>query len=225
VQPLLLVLVLVLVSAASAGWFFGDSSDDKAPVASLTNGNFDKLVKLGGKNAFVKFFAPWCGHCKKMAPAWRIVAKKFVNSSNVLIAEVDCTAGDGKSLCTRLGVRGFPSLKYWNAAAPETGHTYTGERKAAAMIAHAAKELDVPVCSVKNQDACSDDIKAMITEAKAQGGIDSRLAMAMGKLQKAKALRDDAVKAADKALERDTAELQPQINILQMLKAEPKAEL
>jgi thiol-disulfide isomerase/thioredoxin len=34
----------------------------------LNNGNFDDAV--AGKNAFVKFFAPWCGHCKGMKPAW-----------------------------------------------------------------------------------------------------------------------------------------------------------
>ena len=45
-------------------------------------------VVNGDKNVFVEFFAPWCGHCKALAPEYEIVADAYVKESNVVIAKV-----------------------------------------------------------------------------------------------------------------------------------------
>lgn len=44
-----------------------------------------------GSTWFVKMYAPWCGHCKKLAPAWDELANK-VKPQNINVAKVDCTA-------------------------------------------------------------------------------------------------------------------------------------
>ena len=51
----------------------------------------------GDKAWFIKFFAPWCGHCKHIAPVW----KEFYNSHNneVNVAKVDCTSKEAKEVC------------------------------------------------------------------------------------------------------------------------------
>jgi thioredoxin domain-containing protein 5 len=54
----------------------------------------------------VKFYAPWCGHCKKMAPTWDELAK---GAEGFKVAKVDCTTEKGA--CERFGVRGFPTIK------------------------------------------------------------------------------------------------------------------
>ena len=76
----------------------------KSDVAMLNKDNFEEKVKEGV--AFVKFFAPWCGHCKRLAPTWEALATKFEGKSGVTIAKVDCTADDNsnKDLCNAQGV-------------------------------------------------------------------------------------------------------------------------
>jgi len=79
----------------------------KAGVLSLTAANFD--AELEKKPLAVKFFAPWCGHCKRLAPTWVEFAEANPDSPFV-VAEVDCTAQ--KELCNKYEVHGYPTIKY-----------------------------------------------------------------------------------------------------------------
>ncbi|KAK2578309.1 hypothetical protein KPH14_002584 [Odynerus spinipes] len=77
-------------------------------VLSLTGDSFEHSVEKGV--SFVKFFAPWCGHCKHLAPTWEELGKKFFANENVHIAKVDCTLNTSKQLCYEQEVDGFPTL-------------------------------------------------------------------------------------------------------------------
>merc|ERR1739848_106264 len=70
------------------------------------------------------YFAPWCGHCKNMAPAWEALAKANQNGK-VRIAEIDCTT-DAEA-CSDAGVRGYPTLIAFNTNTAE-GTKYQGAR-------------------------------------------------------------------------------------------------
>eukprot|EP00666_Eupelagonemidae_sp_cell4sb_P018011 gene18011-biopygen23584 len=48
-----------------------------------------------------------------MKPAWDELGKEYEGSANVVIADVDCTADDGKDVCEKHGVSGYPTIKYW----------------------------------------------------------------------------------------------------------------
>jgi len=85
----------------------------KAPsyVVDLSPANFDTIVMDSTKDVLVEFFAPWCGHCKTLAPKYEPLGKAFANDKNVVIGKVD--ADKHKSLAERFDVKGFPTLKFF----------------------------------------------------------------------------------------------------------------
>ena len=90
----------------------------KAPtyVTDLTPANFDVVVN-GERDVLVEFFAPWCGHCKSLAPKYELLGKAFANEDKVVIAKVD--ADKHRTLGERFGVSGFPTLKYFKGKTPQ----------------------------------------------------------------------------------------------------------
>nr|XP_055098484.1 protein disulfide-isomerase A2 isoform X3 [Symphalangus syndactylus] len=84
---------------------------DQRPVKTLVGKNFEQVAFDETKNVFVKFYAPWCTHCKEMAPAWEALAEKYQDHEDVVIAELDATANE----LDAFAVHGFPTLKYFPA--------------------------------------------------------------------------------------------------------------
>ncbi|KAG0031740.1 hypothetical protein BGZ81_000681 [Podila clonocystis] len=82
-------------------------------VSVLTDANFDAEVLHSGKNVLVEFYAPWCGHCKSLAPTYETVAQDFVSEKNVVIAKVDAT--EEKDVADRYDIKGFPTIKFFAA--------------------------------------------------------------------------------------------------------------
>jgi len=119
-------------------------------------------TETAGKTVFVKFFAPWCGHCKAMKPAWDTLMSEFEDSSTVLVADVDCI-GSGKELCNKVGVQGFPTVKYGD---PSNLEDYKGGRDVDSLKKFAS-ELK-PSCNVDTLENCSDEQKSSIETLKSQ---------------------------------------------------------
>jgi protein disulfide-isomerase-like protein len=136
----------------------------------LTPDNWDDAV--AGKTVFIKFFAPWCGHCKKLKPDWDKLMDAFAESSTALIADVDCTT-EGKALCDANGVRGYPTLKWGD---PSSLEDYKGGRDYDSLKKFAEESLK-PICSPSNIDLCDDDKKAEIQKFQAMSPADLEAAI------------------------------------------------
>lgn len=105
-----------------------------AAVLDVTRA-FDEEVRKG-RPTLVKFYAPWCGHCKALAPKYAELAA-LMEDSQFVVAEVDCTVK--MDVCQAEGVRGFPTIKFYNKG--KFVDQYRGQREAAAMKAWLLDQL------------------------------------------------------------------------------------
>jgi len=91
-----------------------------------------------------------------MKPDWDALGTEFEDSKTVIIGDVDCTA-DGKPLCDKFGVKGYPTIKFFNPP-DEEGEDYKGGRDLESLKKFAATELG-PGCSVDAMENCSEEQK------------------------------------------------------------------
>jgi len=97
-------------------------------VVTLVGKNFEAVAFDNTKDVFVEFYAPWCGHCKSLAPKYEALAEEYSGNANVVIAKVDSTEND-----TPPEVSGFPTLFLFPAADDTAGIKYEGDRTQEAM--------------------------------------------------------------------------------------------
>jgi len=100
-------------------------------VLDLIDSNFDGELE-DAETALVMFYAPWCGHCKKIKPEFEKAAAVLkANDPPVTMAKVDCTEG-GKDTCGRFSVSGYPTIKIFRNG--EVSQDYSGPREAGGIV-------------------------------------------------------------------------------------------
>eukprot|EP00930_Biecheleria_cincta_P078879 TRINITY_DN6649_c0_g1_i1.p1 TRINITY_DN6649_c0_g1~~TRINITY_DN6649_c0_g1_i1.p1 ORF type:complete len:1177 (+),score=253.25 TRINITY_DN6649_c0_g1_i1:160-3690(+) len=90
-------------------WQAGELSAEKDPVTSVTSDTFDDIVVKNDKHVLVEFYAPWCGHCKALAPEYKLVAQHYANDPEVDIVKMDATAHKHSSV----DIKSYPTLKLY----------------------------------------------------------------------------------------------------------------
>ena len=102
----------------------------RGDVVVLNDSNFTSIVD-GSNNVLVEFYAPWCGHCKNLAPEWKIAGETFLPTDDIVIAAVDAT--DASATASKYEVKGYPTIKYFPKGSKEP-EEYDGGRTADTII-------------------------------------------------------------------------------------------
>ncbi|TDH65249.1 uncharacterized protein CCR75_009048 [Bremia lactucae] len=112
----------------------------RSSVITLTDETFDEKVLNSGNIWLVEFYAPWCGHCKALAPEWEQAASNL--KGFVKVAAIEGTANEQKP--AEYGIEGFPTIKLFgpNAMGPEDTATYEGERLASDITEYGLAAFD-----------------------------------------------------------------------------------
>jgi len=144
-----------------------------------------------------------------MKPDWDALGAEFKDHPKVVIADVDCTAA-GKPLCDKFGVRGYPTIKYFNPP-DEEGEDYKGGRDLASLKKFASTELG-PGCSVDAMENCDDKQKAELEKYIAMPAEER--ASKLEELKKMMSEADDAHQALLKELQATFKESQEKLEKL-----------
>jgi protein disulfide-isomerase A1 len=138
--------LVCLLAVASIG--LGAELTKDEGVSVLTVENFDEVIE-GNEFVLVEFYAPWCGHCKALAPEYAkaagILAEK---ESKIVLAKLDAT--EEGAVAEKFEVRGYPTLKFFrNGKATE----YGGGRTADTIVSWLEKKTGPPALDLADAEA------------------------------------------------------------------------
>jgi protein disulfide isomerase family A protein 3 len=113
-----------------------------APVKVVVAKNFDEIVNDPSKDVLIEFYAPWCGHCKSLAPKYDELAEKLKNEKGIVIAKMDATAND---VPPQYQVQGFPTIYFAPKDSKKSPKQYNGGREVDDFIKYLAESSTTPL--------------------------------------------------------------------------------
>jgi protein disulfide-isomerase A6 len=149
-HPTLCAVAVGILSAlpgAQAGLY-----TKKSPVLQVDAKDYDRLIAKSNQTSIIEFYAPWCGHCQNLKPAYEKAAKNLEGLAKV--AAVNCDDDANKQFCGTMGVQGFPTLKI---VRPKKGggrpmvEDYQGQRTASAIVEAVVQKINNNVVKIEDK--------------------------------------------------------------------------
>lgn len=111
-----------------------EEEDNRGPVKIIVGSNFEDLVIKSDRDIFIMFYAPWCGHCRKVEPALRMLGEKMNTTksmaSHFMIAKLDATRNE----VPNLSFTGYPTLLLFRGDNKQNPLQFTGSRSVEEMM-------------------------------------------------------------------------------------------
>ncbi|KAI1094046.1 thioredoxin-domain-containing protein [Rostrohypoxylon terebratum] len=141
------VAILSALPTAQAGLYLKSS-----PVTQVDAKNYDQIVNKSNHTTIVEFYAPWCGHCQNLKPAYEKAARNLEGLAHV--AAVNCDDDENKQLCGMMGVKGFPTLKTVRPGkkGKPIVEDYNGPRTAKGIVDAVVEKINNHVKRVTDKD-------------------------------------------------------------------------
>lgn len=139
----------------------GAIAPEDSHVVKLTEETFSEFIKT---NPYVlaEFFAPWCGHCKRLGPELVSAAESLAESHpDIKLAQIDCT--EEKDLCSNFEIRGYPTMKVFKGD-EAAANDYPGQRTSDAIQSYMIK-LTLPVVQALETAADVDSAIENVSDA------------------------------------------------------------
>ena len=140
-------------------------------VTVVVGKNFKDVALDAKKDVLLEFYAPWCGHCKQLAPEYEKLAARFAAVPHVTIAKMDATANEVDY--EGVNVKGFPTLYFFPAGESKKVVEYDGARDLGGLTAFLKKNVKTPFTleDADDEEAGADDMQCV--------GAPARVALAL----------------------------------------------
>lgn len=118
-MKIIAIIATIIIGFAFALVFASSPEDSMPGIVDLTSNNVESVLD-GSKHVLVEFYAPWCGHCKTLAPEMQKVGEVLQKQrpSDIVVAKVNCDAH--ADICSKHQVRGYPTIKFFPKGSQES---------------------------------------------------------------------------------------------------------
>ena len=115
-----------------------ESNDE--PVKVVVGKSWKDWVLDSDKEVLVKFYAPWCGHCKSLAPHYEEAAKRIASNPNIVLVKVDSTENEVPGV----NIEGFPTLKFFRKDKSAEPYDFEGGRDVEGILSWLKDNTEYP---------------------------------------------------------------------------------